>query len=105
MKRRKGIHEWLLKWDSHYRRPAFLCEVQFRLTWPRTTLRLPRPLDRIARRRIKTLFALDASCQHTHDASNYTYACATRGQTTADWIGGMVCAMEYAGGVPELPYG
>lgn len=35
-------------------------------------------------------------------ASNYTYACATRGQTTADWIGGMVCAMEYAGGVPEL---
>ena len=35
-------------------------------------------------------------------ASNYTYACATRGQTTADWIGGMVCAMEFAGGVPEL---
>jgi transposase len=34
-------------------------------------------------------------------ASNYTYACATRGQTTADWIGGMVCAMEFMGGVPE----
>lgn len=34
-------------------------------------------------------------------ASNYTYACATRGQTTADWIGGMVCAMEFIGGVPE----
>lgn len=35
-------------------------------------------------------------------ASNYTYACATRGQTTADWIGGMVGAMEFIGGVPEL---
>jgi transposase len=35
-------------------------------------------------------------------ASNYTYACATRGQTTADWIGGMVGAMKFIGGVPEL---
>ena len=35
-------------------------------------------------------------------ASNYTYACATRGQTTADWIAGLAGAMEFVGGVPAL---
>ena len=35
-------------------------------------------------------------------ASNYTYACATAAQTLADWIGGLVQALEYFGGVPEL---
>lgn len=35
-------------------------------------------------------------------ASNYTYACAMRDETTASWIGGLVQAMEYIGGVPAL---
>jgi transposase len=35
-------------------------------------------------------------------ASNYTYACATRSETTPDWIGGLIDAMEFYGGVPEL---
>lgn len=35
-------------------------------------------------------------------ASNYTYACATASQALADWIGGLVQALGYFGGVPEL---
>jgi transposase len=35
-------------------------------------------------------------------ASNYTYACATARQTTADWIGAQVQALEFFGGVTEL---
>lgn len=35
-------------------------------------------------------------------ASNYTYACATRSETTPDWIGGLIDAMEFYGGVPEM---
>jgi transposase len=35
-------------------------------------------------------------------ASNYTYACATERQTTADWIGAQVPALEFIGGVPRL---
>jgi transposase len=35
-------------------------------------------------------------------ASNYTYACATPGQTTADWIGATTGAFEFIGGVPLL---
>ncbi len=35
-------------------------------------------------------------------ASNYTYACATRSETTRDWIGGLIDAMEFYGGVPEM---
>src|SRR5665647_445410 len=35
-------------------------------------------------------------------ASNYTYACATARQTTADWIGAQVQALEFFGGVPRL---
>ncbi len=35
-------------------------------------------------------------------ASNYTYACATPRQTTADWIGAQVRALEFLGGVPRL---
>jgi len=35
-------------------------------------------------------------------ASNYTYACATARQTTADWIGAQVRALEFIGGVPKL---
>jgi hypothetical protein len=35
-------------------------------------------------------------------ASNYTYACATPRQTTADWIGAQVQALEFIGGVPKL---
>ena len=35
-------------------------------------------------------------------ASNYTFACATARQTTADWIGSQVLALEYFGGVPRL---
>ena len=38
----------------------------------------------------------------TLGASNYTYACATARQTTADWIGAQVQALEYFGGVPRL---
>jgi len=34
-------------------------------------------------------------------ASNYTFACATARQTTADWIGSQVLALEYFGGVPR----
>ena len=33
-------------------------------------------------------------------ASNYTYAYATPRQTTADWIGAQVLALEFIGGVP-----
>jgi transposase len=35
-------------------------------------------------------------------ASNYTYACATERQTTADWIGAQIQALEFFGGVPRL---
>jgi len=38
----------------------------------------------------------------TLGASNYTYACATAGQTTADWIGAQVQALEFFGGVVRL---
>ena len=37
----------------------------------------------------------------TLGASNYTYACATLRQTTADWIGAQVRALEFIGGVPR----
>ena len=35
-------------------------------------------------------------------ASNYTFACATPRQTTEDWIGAQVLALEFIGGVPKL---
>jgi transposase len=35
-------------------------------------------------------------------ASNYTYACATATQTTADWVGSIIDALEFIGGVPRL---
>ena len=38
----------------------------------------------------------------TLGASNYTYACATPQQTTADWIGAQVRALEFFGGVVRL---
>ena len=38
----------------------------------------------------------------TLGASNYTYACATPGQTTADWIDAQVQALEFFGGVVRL---
>ena len=38
----------------------------------------------------------------TLGASNYTYACATERQTTADWIGAQVQALEFFGGVTRL---
>jgi transposase len=33
--------------------------------------------------------------------SNYTFACATPGETTADWLGAQVGALEAFGGVPQ----
>jgi transposase len=38
----------------------------------------------------------------TLGASNYTFACATARQTTADWIGAQVLALEFFAGVPRL---
>jgi transposase len=38
----------------------------------------------------------------TLGASSYTFACATPRQTTADWIGAQVRALEFIGGVPRL---
>jgi transposase len=38
----------------------------------------------------------------TLGASNYTYACATPRQTTADWISAQVQALEFIGGTPKL---
>lgn len=35
-------------------------------------------------------------------ASNYTYACATARQSSADWIGAIIAALEFFGGVPRL---
>ncbi len=35
-------------------------------------------------------------------ASNYTYACTTATQTAADWIGSLIAALEFIGGVPRL---
>lgn len=35
-------------------------------------------------------------------ASNYTYACATASQTTPDWVGSIIAALEFIGGVPRL---
>ncbi len=35
-------------------------------------------------------------------ASNYTYACATATQSTRDWIGAIIGALEFVGGVPQL---
>ena len=34
--------------------------------------------------------------------SNYTYACATPGQTTADWLGAQRATLEFLGGVPQI---
>ncbi|MDP3244093.1 MAG: IS21 family transposase [bacterium] len=34
--------------------------------------------------------------------SNYTFACATAGQTTADWLGGQRAALEFIDGVPQV---
>ena len=38
----------------------------------------------------------------TLGASNYTFACATPRQTTEDWIGAQVLALEFVGGAPRL---
>jgi transposase len=35
-------------------------------------------------------------------ASNYTYACATATQTAPDWVGSIIGALEFIGGVPRL---
>ena len=35
-------------------------------------------------------------------ASNYTYACATAAEGMVDWIGGLVGALTYCGGVVDL---
>jgi transposase len=35
-------------------------------------------------------------------ASNYTYACATATQSAADWVGSIIAALEFIGGVPRL---
>lgn len=35
-------------------------------------------------------------------ASNFTYACATPTQTAADWVGSLIDALEFIGGVPKL---
>ncbi len=35
-------------------------------------------------------------------ASNYTYACATWQQTAADWVGAIIDAFAFIGGVPRL---
>ena len=35
-------------------------------------------------------------------ASNYTYACATWQQTAADWVGAIIAAFDFFGGVPAL---
>lgn len=35
-------------------------------------------------------------------ASNYTYVCATPGQTQADWLGSIERCLRYMGGVPSL---
>ena len=35
-------------------------------------------------------------------ASNYTYACATWQQTAADWVGSIIAALTFIGGVPRL---
>jgi transposase len=34
--------------------------------------------------------------------SNYTFACATAGQTTADWLAAQRAALEFIGGVPQI---
>jgi transposase len=38
----------------------------------------------------------------TLGASNYTYACATATQTAADWVGSLIGALEFIGGVVRL---
>jgi len=35
-------------------------------------------------------------------ASNYTYACATATQSAIDWVGSIIDALEFIGGVPRL---
>lgn len=35
-------------------------------------------------------------------ASNYTYACATPSQSAHDWIGSLIAALSFFGGVPRL---
>jgi transposase len=35
-------------------------------------------------------------------ASNYTYACATLQQTAVDWVGSIIAALDFFGGVPRL---
>ena len=47
-------------------------------------------------------YRLSGLGSYVHHASNYTYACATPRQTTADWISAQVQALEFIGGVPRL---
>ena len=35
-------------------------------------------------------------------ASNYTYACSTATQGSADWVGSIIGSLEFIGGVPRL---
>jgi transposase len=35
-------------------------------------------------------------------ASNFTYACATATQSAVDWVGSIIAALEFMGGVPRL---
>ena len=35
-------------------------------------------------------------------ASNYTFACATATQSAVDWVGAIIRALEFIGGVPRL---
>jgi transposase len=35
-------------------------------------------------------------------ASNYTFACASATQSAADWVGAIIAALEFIGGVPRL---
>ena len=59
----------------------------------------------------QTLPIIDAATGEIHaaqifvaalGASNYTYACATAKQTAADWVGSLIGALEFIGGVPRL---
>ena len=109
-----------LLWEEYQRG----CELAFKYTsfcvkyraWALTLKRSMRQTH-IAGERLfvdyagQTMPVIDAGTGEIHraqifvavmGASNLTYACATPTQTTADWVGAIMNALEFIGGVPRL---
>ena len=114
--RRKGVTLTLL-WqeyvDAHpgcktYRHTQFSERYH---TWAKSLKRSMRQIHKVGEKLFvdyagPTIAVADGTRAHVFvaalGASSYTFACATPRETMADWIGSMVRALSFIGGVPEL---